>query len=60
MKKKNLFQAIVNAVVQEEKKKFARSPRDLFFDQKKQHWYRIMNFLDELEEQENPDEASNK
>ena len=60
MEKKNLFQAIVNAVVQEEKKKYARKPRDLFIDQKKQHWYRIMNFLDELEEQENPDEASNK
>ena len=58
MKKKNLFQTIVNAVIQEEKKKFARSPRDLFFDQKKQRWYQIMNFLDELEEQEKPDEAS--
>ena len=60
MKKNNLFQAIVNAVVQEEKKKFARSPRDLFLDQKKQRWYRIMNLLDELEEQENPEETSEK
>ena len=60
MKKNNLFQAIVNAVVQEENKKFARAPRDLFFDQKKQRWYRIMNLLDELEEQENPEETSEK
>lgn len=59
MKKQNLFQAIVNAVVQEEKKKYARAPRDLFLDQKKQHWYRIMNFLDDLEEQEKEKEPSN-
>ena len=58
MEKKNLFQAIVNAVVQEEKKKYARKPRDLFIDQKKQHWYRIMNFLDELEAEEAKDETT--
>ena len=58
MEKKNLFQAIVNAVVQEEKKKYARKPRDLFIDQKKQHWYRIMNFLDEQEAEEAKDETT--
>lgn len=58
MEKKNLFQAIVNAVVQEEKKKYARKPRDLFIDQKKQHWYRIMNFLDELEADEANDDTT--
>lgn len=49
MKKQGLFSSIVNAVVQEEKKKYARKPRDLFIDQKKQRWYRIMNFIDELD-----------
>ena len=58
MKEKNLFQAIVNAVVQEEKRKVAQEPRDLFYNQKKQHWYRIMNFLDELEAEEKAKEAS--
>ena len=51
MKKENLFQTIVNAVIQEEKKKYASKPRDLFIDQKKQRWYRIMNFIDNLEEE---------
>jgi len=50
MKKDGLFSSIVNAVVQEEKKKYARKPRDLFQDQKKQKWYRIMNFIDALDE----------
>lgn len=58
MKEKNLFQAIVNAVVQEEKRKVAQEPRDLFYNQKKQHWYRIMNFLDELEAEEKAKETS--
>ena len=52
MKKQNLFQSIVNAVIQEEKKKYTTKPRNLFIDQKKQRWYAIMNFLDELEDQE--------
>ena len=52
MEKKNLFQLIVNAVIQEEKKKYTTKPRNLFIDQKKQRWYAIMNFLDELEDQE--------
>lgn len=49
MKQQGLFRSIVNAVVQEEKKHYANKPRDLFIDQKKQHWYRIMNFIDDLE-----------
>lgn len=52
MKKQNLFQSIVNAVIQEEKKKYASKPRDLFIDQKKQRWYRIMNLLDEMDARE--------
>ena len=59
MEKKNLFQLIVNAVIQEEKKKYASKPRDLFIDQKKQRWYAIMNFLDELEEQEKENQNPN-
>ena len=51
MEKQGLFRGIVNAVIQEEKKKFTTKPRDLFIDQKKQHWYRIMNFIDNLEEE---------
>ena len=59
MEKQGLFRSIVNAVIQEEKKKYARKPLDPFQDQKKQHWYRIMNFLDDLEEQEKEKEPSN-
>lgn len=51
MKKQGLFSSIVNAVVQEEKKKYARKPRELFIDEKKQRWYRIMNLIDELDEE---------
>ena len=51
MEKQGLFRSIVNAVIQEEKKKYARKPLDPFQDQKKQHWYRIMNFIDNLEEE---------
>lgn len=51
MKKDGLFRSIVNAVVMEEKKRFTQKPRDLFIDQKKQHWYRIMDFIDGLEEE---------
>ena len=60
MKKENLFQTIVNAVIQEEKKKYASKPQDLFIDQKKQRWYRIMNLLDEMdarEQEKDPSEA---
>ena len=60
MKKQNLFQSIVNAVIQEEKKKYASKPRDLFIDQKKQRWYRIMNLLDEMDardQEKDPSEA---
>ena len=60
MKKQNLFQSVVNAVIQEEKKKYASKPRDLFIDQKKQRWYRIMNLLDEMdarEQEKDPSEA---
>lgn len=56
MKKDGLFSSIVNAVIQEEKKKYARKPRDLFIDQKKQRWYQIMNFIDNLEDE--PAEAN--
>lgn len=63
MKENGLFRSIVNAVVQEEKKKYTTKPRDLFIDQKKQRWYRIMNFIDDLEsetpEAESPSESSN-
>lgn len=58
MKKQNLFQSIVNAVIQEEKKKYASKPRDLFIDQKKQRWYRIMNLLDEMDAREQEKDPS--
>ena len=58
MKKGGLFTSIVNAVVQEEKKIYARKPRDLFYDQKKQRWYQIMNFIDDLDEQEQTDDKT--
>lgn len=63
MKEKGLFRSILNAVVQEEKKKYAGKPFDLFTDAKKQHWYRIMNFIDGLDaeaaEPEAGDDAPN-
>ena len=61
MEKQGLFRSIVNAVILEEKKKFTTKPRDLFFDQKKQRWYRLMNFIDNLEEgsSEAPSEPEN-
>jgi hypothetical protein len=49
MKKNGLFRSIVNAVVQEEKKRYAGKPSDLLIDQKKQRWYKIMNFIDDLD-----------
>ena len=58
MEKQGLFRSIINAVVQEEKKKFAAKPRDLFLDQKKQRWYGIMNLLDELEAEKENKEPS--
>ena len=58
MKKDGLFQSIINAVIQEEKKKYARKPLDPFQDQKKQHWYRIMNFIDGLEEEAEKEETA--
>ena len=58
MKNQNLFQSIVNAVIQEEKKKYASKPRDLFIDQKKQRWYRIMNLLDEMDAREQEKDPS--
>lgn len=58
MEKQGLFRAIVNAVVQEEKKKYARKPRDLFYDQKKQRWYGIMNLMDELEAEKKGEKPS--
>ena len=59
MEKQGLFRSVVNAVIQEEKKKYTRKPLDPFQDQKKQHWYRIMNFIDNLEEEnaQNPAES---
>lgn len=57
MKKDGLLRSIVNAVIQEEKKLYARKPRDLFFDQKKQQWYRIMNVIDELDAEESDSES---
>lgn len=55
MKKQGLLQSIVNAVVQEEKKVYSRQSLDFFGRYRKQRWYRIMNLIDGLEE-ENPQE----
>lgn len=56
MKENGLIRSIINAVIMEEKKKVIRKPRDLFYNQKKQKWYRIMDFIDGLEE-ETPEET---
>lgn len=50
MKKDGLFSSILNAVISEEKKKYVGKPMDYMEDIKKQHWYRIMDFIDNLEE----------
>lgn len=55
MEKQGLLQSIVNAVVQEEKKRYSRQSLDFFGRYRKQRWYRIMDLIDGLEE-ENPQE----
>lgn len=55
MEKQGLLQSIVNAVVQEEKKVYSRQSLDFFGRYRKQRWYRIMDLIDGLEE-ENPQE----
>ena len=53
MKKNGLLQSIVNAVVQEEKKRYSAQPMDLFSRYRKQRWYKIMDLIDGLEEEKN-------
>lgn len=55
MKKNGLLSSILNAVITEEKKKYVGKPMDYMEDIKKQHWYRIMDFIDGLDDpQEEP------
>lgn len=60
MKTEGLFRSIINAVIQEEKKRYTTKPRDLFIDQKKQHWYRIMDFIDELDAEDTQAKADSE
>lgn len=60
MKKNGLLQSIVNAVVQEEKKRYAAQPMDLFSRYRKQRWYRIMDLIDGLEEEKPQADAAEK
>lgn len=60
MKTEGLFRSIINAVIQEEKKRYTTKPRDLFIDQKKQHWYRIMDFIDELDAEDTETKADSE
>ena len=56
MKKDGLFSQLLKATVEEEKKKYANKPPDLFTNQKKQMWYFLMNQIDGS--QEDPESAS--
>lgn len=58
MEKQGFVRSIINAVVQEEKKKYAHKPRDLFINEKKTRWYQIMDLLDELDAKEKGEEPS--
>lgn len=60
MKTEGLFRSIINAVIQEEKKRYTTKPRDLFIDQKKQRWYRIMDFIDELDAEDTETKADSE
>ena len=46
MKKDGLFASILQAVIEEEKKKVATKRPDIAFNQKKQLWYMLMNQID--------------
>lgn len=59
MEKQGLLRSIVNAVVQEEKKRYSRQSLDFFGRYRKQRWYRIMDLIDGLEE-ENPQEEKSQ
>ena len=46
MKKDGLFASILQAVIEEEKKKVATKRPDIAFNQKKQLWYMLKNQVD--------------
>ncbi len=61
MKKDGLFAGIVEAVVNEEKKKAANNKTpDIVFNQKKQLWYLLMNQIDGAPEQTEKDEKKSR
>lgn len=50
MKKDGFFASLLKATVEEEKKKYAETPPDIFTNQKKQMWYFLMNQVDSVGE----------
>lgn len=58
MKKDGIFSQLLKATVEEEKKRYANSPPDLFTNQKKQMWYFLMNQIDGTEEEKDKKEAT--
>ena len=61
MKKDGLFAGIIQAVVNEEKKKAAsgKTP-DIAFNQKKQLWYMMMNQIDGTPDQAEDEQEAGK
>lgn len=58
MKKDGIFSQLLKATVEEEKKRYANSPPDLFTNQKKQMWYFLMNQIDGTEEEKDKKEST--
>lgn len=58
MKKDGLFSQLLKATVEEEKKKYANKPPDIFTNQKKQMWYFLMNQVDGPQVENEADGAS--
>jgi len=52
MKKDGFFASILQAAVEEEKKKYAAKKPNWYTDQKKQLWYMLMNQIDGNEDAE--------
>lgn len=60
MEKDGLLRSIIRAVVQEEKKVYSRQSLDFFARYRKQRWYRIMDLIDGLEEEQNTTAETDK
>lgn len=58
MKKDGIFSQLLKATVEEEKKRYANSPPDIFTNQKKQMWYFLMNQIDGTEAEKDKEEST--